>query len=118
MKDRKPGEAPPNRVPIFDHLGNMRGHVGHTATPATIARFINQHGAKLGKKNGRPAWIGPEPPPPKKPPKPKFNPAAAAAAAPPAEKPPGSDQAHTLEISLRAAKGSVKTAAEKKAAPK
>jgi len=59
MKKQKPGEAPPNRVPIFDGRGNMRGHVGKTATSATVARFIGQHGAKLGKKNGRTAWIGP-----------------------------------------------------------
>lgn len=108
MKDRKPGEAPPHRVPIFDHKGNMRGHVGRRATPATVSRFLGQHGAKLGTKNGRDAWIGPKPPPPK--PRPKPNPAAqAAATAPGSNGSTGSAAKHSIEISLRAAKGSVST---------
>lgn len=59
----KPGDPPLNRLPIYDHEGNMRGHVGKTATQATVARFIGRHGATLGEKNGRKAWLGPKPPP-------------------------------------------------------
>lgn len=60
----KPGHPPLHRIPIFDHKGNMRGHVGHSATQATVARFLGRHGAKLGKMEGRTAWIGDVPPPP------------------------------------------------------
>ena len=103
FEGHKPGSPPEGRIPIFDHKGNMRGHVGRTATSATVARFIGQHGAKLGKKNGKPAWLGPKPPPPK--------PMAAPAAQ---DKPDsGKSQSHKLEISLRQAKGSVKKAASK-----
>lgn len=58
------GHPPLNRIPIVDHKGNMRGHVGHSATQATVARFLGRHGAKLGKHEGRVAWIGDVPPPP------------------------------------------------------
>lgn len=95
----KPGMPPLNRIPIFDHKGNMRGHVGKTATQATVARFLGRHGAKLGKQEGRAAWIGDVPPPPPKPdipPKDKSEPTTQAAAV-----------KHALEISLKAAKGSV-----------
>lgn len=61
------GEVAPHRIPIYDHKGNMRGHVGRTATGATVARFLGRHGAKLGEKDGRDAWIGDRPPPPKYP---------------------------------------------------
>lgn len=66
-KAPKPGHPPLHRLPIVDHEGNMRGHVGNTATAATVARFIGHHGAKLGMHEGRKAWIGdppPAPPPP------------------------------------------------------
>lgn len=99
LKDAKPetpGVVPAHRIPIFDHNGHMRGHVGPKATSVTVARFLNRHGAKLGTKDGRPAWIGQEPPKPPKPTKPA------------APKPtPAAAQAHKLEISLKAAKGSV-----------
>jgi hypothetical protein len=60
-KQRKPGDAPLHRIPVFDHEGNMRGHVGHTATSATVARIIGRHGATLGKRGNRQAWLGPKP---------------------------------------------------------
>jgi hypothetical protein len=63
----------------------------------TVARFIGLHGAKLGTKDGRTAWIGPKPPPPKLP-------TAVAVAEQQAKAKP---QNNTLEISLKADKGSV-----------
>lgn len=100
IKPRKPGEAPEGRLAIFDHKGNMRGHVTKAATQSTVARFLGRHGAKLGTKNGKKAWIGDEPPPPKMPPKPAMP--------KPEPKPAGGAGAtHSLEISLKAAKGSV-----------
>jgi|SRR5271166_4962331 len=97
MKKREPGTVRDSRIPIYDHQGNMRGHVGPHATSATVSRFIGRHGAKLGKKGGRMAWVGPKPPPPKILPKPKML----------AQQP--KPQATRLEISLRGAKGSVKS---------
>jgi len=58
-KDRKPGEVPPNRIGVYDAAGHLRGHVGPKATSVTAARLTEQHGAKLGKKNGRTAWLSP-----------------------------------------------------------
>ena len=58
--DKGVDALPDHRIPIYDHEGNMRGHVGHKATAATVSRFIGQHGAKLGKKDGRDAWIAPD----------------------------------------------------------
>ena len=66
MKKQKPGEAPLNRIPVFDDQGNMRGHVGKRATQATAARLLGKLGAKLGKKDGRVAWIGPSAPQPRR----------------------------------------------------
>lgn len=65
---RTPGECPAHRIPIFDHKGNMRGHVGYTASQATVARFLGRHGADLTDKDGRKAWVGHTPPPPPPPP--------------------------------------------------
>jgi hypothetical protein len=56
----RPGTLPDNRIPIFDHRGNMRGHVGKLATAATVSRF-GVSGAKLGKRDGRTAWLGSKP---------------------------------------------------------
>lgn len=56
-RKRKSGEVPTNRIPIVDHKGNLRGHVGHTATEATVARFVGR-GATLEKENGRLTWKG------------------------------------------------------------
>jgi len=53
----KPGELPANRIPIYDHKGRRRGHVGYGASEATVSRFTGT-GAKLRTKNNRPAWIG------------------------------------------------------------
>jgi hypothetical protein len=112
MKERGTGVMPDHHIPVYDYKGRLRGRVRAHATSVTVARFINQHGAKLGEKDGHQAWIGPKPPPPKKP-KPKFPGMPGAAAAPgaePAAKPgapgakPGGNAA--LEISLKAAKGS------------
>jgi hypothetical protein len=58
-KQRKPGTVPPGRIGVYDGDGNLRGHVGPKATSVTAARFTNQHGAKLGKKDGRLAWLTP-----------------------------------------------------------
>ncbi len=60
-KKAKPGQPPVNRIPVIDHKGNMRGHVGKTATAATVARFTGRYGAKLGKHEGRTAWLGDAP---------------------------------------------------------
>ncbi len=95
-KPDKPGTLSDHHIPIFDHNGHMRGRVGSKATSVTVARFLGRHGAKLGKKDGKDAWIGQEPP---KPPKPIIA---------PAPKPtPATAQKHKLEISLKQAKGSV-----------
>lgn len=66
--EREPGEVPENRIPIYDHKGNMRGHVTKGATEATIARFIGRPGASLQKRDGRHAWVADVPPPPPPPP--------------------------------------------------
>lgn len=117
MKERKVGVVREGRIPIYDHEGNQRGHVGPNATSATVARFIGRHGAELKKKDGRDAWVGPKPPPK---PKPKF-PAAGMSGAPgaPGAAPapggsPAGGQKTTLEISLKGAKGSVSKPGEKK----
>lgn len=52
-----PGTLPRNRIPIYDQHGNRRGHVGHTATEATVSRF-GIRDAKLTKVDGRNAWVG------------------------------------------------------------
>ena len=99
MKEREPGTVRESRIPIYDHKGQMRGHVGPNATSVTVARFINLQGAKLGKKDGRQAWLGPKPPLPKPPKMP--------AQAKPAAGPTGQGATSTIKISLSADKGSV-----------
>ena len=105
MKDRKPGEVREGKIEIFDHKGRPRGHVGPKATAVTVSRFIGLHGAKLGTKNGKPAWLGPKPPSPRPP---TADPTAVAVAKEQAKgatkSSPSANQ--TLEISLKAAKGS------------
>jgi len=111
----KPGLLHEHHIPIFDHAGNHRGHVGPKATAATVSRFIHQHGAKLGKKDGKTAWIGPKPPPPKPP---QVDPTAVAVAEKQAQAKP---QTHKLSIELSQAKGSVTktpTKPETRARPK
>jgi len=98
VKPDPPGTVQPPHIPIFDHNGHIRGRVGPKATSVTVARFLGRHGATLGKKDGKPAWLGQKPPMPPKPikfvtPKPTASPAQA--------------QNHKLEISLKADKGSV-----------
>lgn len=58
-KQRKIGEVPKNRIGVYDANDHLRGHVGPKATSVTAARFTERHGAKLGKKNGRTAWLTP-----------------------------------------------------------
>lgn len=53
----KPGKLPESRIPIYDAKGRRRGHVGRKASEATVARF-GVTNAKLGKKDGRDAWLG------------------------------------------------------------
>src|SRR5574337_907254 len=90
--ENAPGTLHPHHIPIYDHKGRHRGHVGPKATAATVARFIGQHGAKLGKKDGKVAWIGPVPPPPKPP---QADPTAVAVAEKQAQAKP---QTHKLSI--------------------
>lgn len=59
--EAKPGTLPENRIAVYDSQGRRRGHVGKLAGPETVARFTGQHGAKLGKIDGRDAWISPPP---------------------------------------------------------
>lgn len=49
------------RIPIIDHKGFERGHVGVKATEATVARLLGQRGSKLVKRNGKLIWQGPKP---------------------------------------------------------
>jgi hypothetical protein len=58
-KQRKIGEVPKNRIGVYDQHGHLRGHVGPKATSATAARFTEMHGAVLGEKDGRKAWLTP-----------------------------------------------------------
>ena len=101
-QEAEPGVVPESRIPIYDHKDRMRGHVGPKATSVTVARFTGQHGSKLGKRDGREAWISPPPPPPKKP---RADPAAAVVAA--KTQASAKPQEHRLAIELKQAKGSV-----------
>ena len=57
-KQPKPGEAPKDRIPIFDHTGKfMLGHVGRTATDATVSRFTQRRGSKLGVVKQGPQYV-------------------------------------------------------------
>jgi hypothetical protein len=85
-KPIKPGVVPENRIPIFDHAGRPRGAVGKLATSATVSRFTGTLDNRLGRKNGRVAWIG---------------------AAPEAPNKAAQQQAAKLAASLRADKGGV-----------
>jgi hypothetical protein len=55
----KPGTIGAGKLGTYDAKGRLRGQVGPKATAATVSRFIGQHGAKLGTKDGRPAWLAP-----------------------------------------------------------
>lgn len=62
-KQHKPGEVPPGRIAVLDRAGNIRGHVGPTATGATAARFTNETGAVFTKGKGkgeRDSWSFPK----------------------------------------------------------
>ena len=41
MKKQRKGEVAPNRIPVIDKHGNLRGNVGSKATAPTAARFTN-----------------------------------------------------------------------------
>lgn len=88
-RERKPGEPPLRKIGVYDHKGNLVGHVGYKATEVTAARFLGRRGAELKTKAGRPAWVGKKPPPP---------PPVIVQGAPPATR---------LDKSLAADKGSV-----------
>jgi hypothetical protein len=53
----KPGTLPPNRIPIYAG-GQRRGHVGRLASEAVVASHFGVRNPKLGKVDGRTAWIG------------------------------------------------------------
>jgi len=57
--EEKPGQIGKGKLGTYDARGRLRGQVGPKATAATVSRFIGEHGAKLGTKNGRPAWLSP-----------------------------------------------------------
>ncbi len=57
----KPGEVPAHQLPIYDHLGNMRGRVSKGASSATVSRFGVGHGATVQIVKGRKAWVGVQP---------------------------------------------------------
>jgi hypothetical protein len=84
-RKRQPGEVPLHRIPVVDHKGNVRGHVGERASAATAARFIGRPGMELKDHEGRQSWVADKPPPK---PKPQIvvAPAAAPAAKPDANK--------------------------------
>jgi hypothetical protein len=65
-KPIKPGTVPDNRIPIYDHAGRPRGAVGKLATSVTVSRFTGTLDNRLGRKNGRVAWIGAPPEAPNK----------------------------------------------------
>jgi len=59
--DTKPGELSGNRIGVYDHRGRRRGFVhGHGASE-NVARRFGVDNAKLGTKDGKPAWIGSKP---------------------------------------------------------
>jgi hypothetical protein len=60
-KQPTPGTLPENRIPVLDHRGRYRGHVGPNGISATVARFTKTHGAKLVEIDGSPAWVAPKP---------------------------------------------------------
>jgi hypothetical protein len=60
-KTVKPGTLPDNKIPIFDHKGNRRGHVGRLASSATVSRFTGTPSNKLVKKDGGDAWVADKP---------------------------------------------------------
>jgi hypothetical protein len=60
MKKRKVGEVAANHIPVIDKHGFVRGYVHGKATGATASRFTNNPNMKLGKHEGRQAWIEPD----------------------------------------------------------
>ena len=66
VKTVKPGTLPDSKVPIFDHKGNRRGHVGRLASSATVSRFTGTPDNRLTKKDGRDAGVSAKPKGPNK----------------------------------------------------
>jgi hypothetical protein len=65
---RKPKAPKPNPriIPIFDADGNRRGHCGLGMSSAGVSRFTGTLSNRLGKKDGRTAWIARSPSGPNK----------------------------------------------------
>lgn len=53
----KVGVVPPNKIGVYDHQLNRRGHVGLKASAVTAERF-GVHNATLQRVRGAPAWVG------------------------------------------------------------
>ena len=58
-KPVKPGTVPGNKVPIFNHKGNMVGRCGLGMSSAGVARFTGTLDNRVVKRNGRNAWSVP-----------------------------------------------------------
>ncbi len=56
----KVGAVPQNKIGVYDHKLNRRGHVGRTASAVTAERF-GVHNATLQRVRGAPAWVGETP---------------------------------------------------------
>jgi hypothetical protein len=61
MKRAPAGCVPVNRIAIIDHKGNVRGHVGATATQALVSRFGVGRNAELKTVNRKKVWQGKPP---------------------------------------------------------
>lgn len=57
MKVRKPGTLADNHIAVVDRNGFIRGYVHSKATGATASRFTNNLNMRLGKHEGRMAWL-------------------------------------------------------------
>jgi hypothetical protein len=60
-KPVKPGTIAPGKVGVFDDKGRCRGVMGTKAGAATAARFLGHSNVKLGKVDGRDAWVATAP---------------------------------------------------------
>ena len=65
-KPVKPGTVPENKVPIFNHKGNMVGRCGLGMSSAGVARLTGTLDNRVVKRNGRNAWVGSAPKGPNK----------------------------------------------------
>jgi hypothetical protein len=62
----EPGTVPENKIPIFDHEGNMRGRCGLGMSSAGVSRFTGTLDNRIVKRDGRDAWVGAAPKGPNK----------------------------------------------------